>query len=272
MVMGNHTTEWAGRHVVVTGGTGGIGWRCSELFAQLGAQVWACGNDANELKRAGSSATPGISVHELDVRSEGSVKSIFEDAYWADRGLDVLVNCAGIQTFGNAEATSLGAWNLTMEVNVTGAFLASKYALPLMKRNGSGCIVNVSSIHARVTAGSRVAYVTSKSALLGLTKAMAVDHAAERIRVNAMLPGAIDTKMITDGWAELRPDRTADEMRRAVGESNPLGRIGYPQDVAGAIIFLCSDAASFITGVELCVDGGITQKLALPVTTSQDDQ
>jgi len=241
------------------------------MFAQLGAEVWACGNNKGELERARSSATPGISVQELDVRSEDSINAIFGDAYWADRGLDVLVNCAGIQTFGNAEATTLSAWNFAMDINVTGAFLASKYALPLMRRNGGGSIVNVSSIHARVTAGSRLAYVASKSALLGLTRAMAVDHAAEGIRVNVILPGAIDTKMITDGWAALRPDRTADEMRRAVGDSNPLGRIGYPQDVAGAIIFLCSDAASFITGVELCVDGGIAQKLALPVTTSRQE-
>ena len=152
-----------------------------------------------------------------------------------------------------------------MAVNVTGAFLTSHYAIPAMRRRGGGSIVLVSSVHARVTAGSRAAYVASKSALLGLNRAMSLDHAAEGIRVNVILPGTIDTPMITAAWAALRPDRTADQMRALVGAANPIGRIGTASDVAEAILFLCSPAAGFITGAEIAVDGGIGNKLALPV-------
>jgi NAD(P)-dependent dehydrogenase (short-subunit alcohol dehydrogenase family) len=134
-----------------------------------------------------------------------------------------------------------------------------------MRRRGGGAIVNVSSIHAMVTSGSRVAYVTSKSALLGLTKAMALDHAAEQIRVNVILPGAIDTPMLTQAWAQLRPDRTALQMRADAGHAIPIGRVGTPAEAAHAIVFLCSPHASFITGAELLVDGGLAHKLALPV-------
>jgi len=157
-----------------------------------------------------------------------------------------------------------------MDVNVTGAFLASKYAVSAMKRRGGGSIINISSIHARVTGGSRVAYVTSKAALLGLTKAMALDGGAHNIRVNVVLPGTIDTPMLTDAWALLRPDKTADEMRVEAGRTNPLGRIGTPDDVAETILFLCSNQARYITGAEILVDGGISQKIAVPITVPTD--
>jgi NAD(P)-dependent dehydrogenase (short-subunit alcohol dehydrogenase family) len=114
-----------------------------------------------------------------------------------------------------------------------------------------------------------VAYVTSKTALIGLTRAMSLDHAGDGIRVNAVLPGTIETPMLTEGWARLRPDRTADEMRTAINATNPLGRIGTPDDVAAAIVFLASGGADFITGAELVVDGGIANKLALPVVSSK---
>jgi NAD(P)-dependent dehydrogenase (short-subunit alcohol dehydrogenase family) len=134
-----------------------------------------------------------------------------------------------------------------------------------MRRRGGGAIVNVASIHARVTAGGRVAYVTSKAALVGLTRALSLDHAADGIRVNAILPGTIETPMLTEGWARLRPDRTIDEMRHDIGAANPLGRIGGADEVAAAIEFLASSEAAFITGAELVIDGGIGNKLALPV-------
>ena len=255
--------DFAGKVAVVTGGTRGIGWRCAQAFAARGARVLACGFDAAELEAASRAAVDGIEAHAMDVRSEASVRALFDGP--AAGGVDVLVNCAGIQRFGNALETTLEDWNAVMQVNVTGTFLASRQAIPLMRKRGGGAIVNVASIHARITAGGRVAYVASKTAVIGLTRAMSLDHAADRIRVNAVLPGTVDTPMLIEGWARLRPDRTAEEMRRDVGAANPLGRIGTPADVAAAIVFLASDEAAFITGAELMVDGGVANKLSLPV-------
>ena len=255
--------DFAGRVVVVTGGTRGIGWQCAQRFADRGARVLACGVDEAELDGVRQQLVARVDAHRMDVRSEASVEAVFESL--AATGLDVLVNCAGIQRFGDAVHTTLETWNEVLQVNVTGTFLASRHAIPLMRKRGGGAIVNVASIHARTTAGGRVAYVTSKTALIGLTRAMSLDHAADGIRVNVVLPGTVETPMLTEGWAKLRPDRTVEQMRSEVGAANPLGRIGTPDDIAAAIVFLASSEAAFITGAELVVDGGIVNKLALPV-------
>ena len=262
--MSRATDDFAGRVVVVTGGTRGIGWQCAQSFAARGARVLACGLDAAELEGARRASVAGIEAHHLDVRSEASVRALFQREAAAD-GVDVLVNCAGIQRFGDALQTTLADWDEVLRVNVTGAFLAARHAIPLMRTRGGGAIVNVSSILARLTAGGRVAYVTSKTALIGLTRALSLDHAADRIRVNVVLPGTVETPMLTDAWAQLRPDRTVEQMRSDVGAANPLGRIGTPDDVAAAIVFLASNDAAFITGAELVIDGGVVNKLALPV-------
>jgi NAD(P)-dependent dehydrogenase (short-subunit alcohol dehydrogenase family) len=256
---------WAGRVVVVTGGTRGIGARCAARLAEHGAIVHACGLEASSVE---GPRLPGMQVHALDVRDAASVDAFFAQPMLAG-GIDLLVNSAGIQRFGDAPGTALETWNDVLQVNVTGAFLCSRAAIPLLRARGGGSIVNVASIQARATAGGRVAYVASKAALLGLTRAMAVDHAGEGIRVNAVLPGAIDTPMLTEGWAALRPDRTVDQMRAEVARASPLGRVGTPDDVAAAVLFLASPEAAFITGAELVVDGGVLNKLAIPVTASR---
>lgn len=262
--MSDPRMDFTGRIVVVTGGTRGIGLQCARAFAERGGRVLACGFAAAEIEALRRTPVERIEPRHVDVRSDASVRALFDDESLA-AGVDVLVNCAGVQRFGDAVQTTLDDWNEVLQVNVTGAFLAARHAIPRMRQRGGGAIVNVSSIHARVTAGGRVAYVTSKSALMGLTRALSLDHAADGIRVNVVLPGTIDTPMLTEGWARLRPDRSVEEMRAEVGASNPLGRIGTPQDVAAAIVFLASSEAAFVTGAELVVDGGIANKLALPV-------
>jgi NAD(P)-dependent dehydrogenase (short-subunit alcohol dehydrogenase family) len=254
-----------GKLVVVTGGTRGIGWRCAELFAAAGAQVLACSHDPEEVAHAAALAPSGIHAATMDVRDESQVRALFEGERRLAAGVDILVNCAGIQRLGSVPDTDLATWNEVMAVNVTGAFLASRHAIPAMRRRGGGAIVHVASVHARVTAGGRAAYVASKTALVGLARAMSIDHGPENIRVNVVSPGTIDTAMITQAWAQLRPDKTADEMRAIIGQANPIGRMGTTDDVAAAILFLCSPAAGFITGTEMLVDGGISNKLALPV-------
>jgi NAD(P)-dependent dehydrogenase (short-subunit alcohol dehydrogenase family) len=262
-------SEFKGRVVVVTGGTRGIGRRCAELFAARGAQVLACSHDADEVSAAQQRGVAGVSAARMDVRIEDQVRAIFATHPLLQSGLDVLVNCAGIQRLGSVETTDLATWNEVLGVNLTGAYLCSRYAIPGLRRRGGGSIVNLSSVHARVTAGSRAAYVASKTGLVGLTRAMSLDHAPDHIRVNVILPGTIDTPMITEAWAQLRPDRTADEMRVIIGQANPIGRMGTPDDIAETILFLASPRAGFITGAEIAVDGGIGNRLALPVVPAR---
>ena len=169
--------------------------------------------------------------------------------------LDVLVNCAGV-IFRNrtVEQTSEGEWDTTFDVNVKGTFLTSKYALPAL-RESSGCIVNVSSYVGLVGFAGASAYAASKAAILNLTRSMALDHAKEGIRVNAVCPGSVDTEMIHDAWEQFGD---VEEAQRLWAEKHPLGRIASADEIGRAILFLASQEASFITGAALPVDGGIT--------------
>lgn len=249
--------------VVVTGGESGIGLSTVEMFAAAGAQVHACGVDPGALERLQARCTENVHVSSLDVGDEGAVQ-IFFDQIQFEGGMDTLVNCAGIQILGGAEQTSLADWDRMFRVNVTGAFLMSRAAVPHMRKRGGGSIVNISSIHARLTAGARVAYVASKTAVIGLTRAMAMDHGVDGIRVNVVLPGVIDTPMLRAAWDRLKGTRSEEELQSGIEQSTPLKRIGVPEDVAETIRFLASDQASFVTGQEFVVDGGLINRLALP--------
>jgi NAD(P)-dependent dehydrogenase (short-subunit alcohol dehydrogenase family) len=169
--------------------------------------------------------------------------------------LDILVNCAGI-IYRNrtVEQTSEAEWDATFDVNVKGNFLMCKYALPAL-RERKGCIVNVSSYVGLVGFAGASAYAASKAAILNLTRSLALDHAREGIRVNAVCPGSVETDMIHTAWQLYG---NVDEAQRLWAEKHPLGRIATPEEVARAILFLASDEASFITGAALPVDGGIT--------------
>ena len=169
--------------------------------------------------------------------------------------LDVLVNCAGV-IFRNrtVEGTSEEEWDATFDVNVKGTFLMSKYALPAL-RETKGCIVNVASYVGLVGFAGASAYAASKAAILNLTRSMALDHAKEDIRVNAVCPGSVDTDMIHAAWQQFGD---VEQARKLWAEKHPMGRIATPGEVGRAILFLASEEASFITGTSLAVDGGIT--------------
>jgi NAD(P)-dependent dehydrogenase (short-subunit alcohol dehydrogenase family) len=239
--------------VLVTGGTSGIGFATAQLFAREGARVVIVGRDPDKTTEA-ARQVPGRG-EAGDVSIAADCKRIVTGTLDLHARLDVLVNCAGV-IFRNrtVEQTSEEEWDATFDVNVKGTFLMSKYALPAL-REMKGCIVNVSSYVGLVGFAGTSAYAASKAAILNLTRSMALDHAREGIRVNAVCPGSVDTDMIHTAWRQFED---VEQAQKLWAEKHPLGRIASPEEIARAILFLASEEASFITGAALPVDGGIT--------------
>ena len=192
----------------------------------------------------GAAATPTY----LDVRDEDAVAAALADA----GRLDVLVNVAGIGSTTNTPDTSLETWERVFAVNVTGTFLCCKHAIPALASSGGGTIVNVASVAGLVGLRNRAAYCASKGAVIAFTRALAIDHAADGIRVNAVCPGTIETP-----WVRRLVD-DAGESLDALRARQLLGRLGTPEEIADAILYLASEAAAFLTGTLLTVDGGLT--------------
>ncbi|HXV37344.1 MAG TPA: SDR family oxidoreductase [Myxococcota bacterium] len=251
----------AGKVALVTGATSGIGAACARLFAQRGASVMLAGRSAERgsamvlaIERDGGAAdfTAG-DVRELDC-CESMVRATCERF----GRLDVLVNSAGIWHSATASETSDAQWRETIEVNVTGLFFVSRAALRVMLAQRSGNIVNISSDWGLVGGREAAAYCASKGAVVLLTKAMALDHAADGIRINVLCPADTDTPMMEQDY-RLR-GIPYEEGKRLSGAAIPMGRMARAIDVAEAACFLASDAASFITGVSLPIDGGETAR------------
>ena len=245
-----------GKVALVTGGAVGIGAGIAERFVEEGASVAILdingegARDCADRLRA-NGATLAL---EGDVASENSARSAVERTVAEFGALDVLVNNAGVDLSGAIHDMEVKSWDRLISVNLKGAFLFGKFAVPHMRQRG-GAIINISSVRAFVSYAGGIAYDSSKAALIGFTRTLALDLAAEKIRVNAVCPGYIDTPM-TEEWLKSVPDR--EETVRQMLAVHPLGRIGTPRDIAEAVLFLASDAASFITGTALVVDGGMS--------------
>jgi len=249
--------DFAGKTVLVTGGTSGIGAECARLFAARGAKVMLSGRDAargativEQIERAG-----GVAAFIAgDVRAVASCEAIVRATCDRFGGLDVLINSAGIWHAATTLETTDEQWHETMEVNVTGLFFVSRAALRVMVKQRSGNIIHISSDWGLFAGREAAAYCASKGAVVLLAKAMALDHAAEGIRINAICPADTDTPMMEEDY-RLRGIPYA-EGKKLSGESNPMGRMAEAREVAEAACFLASDAAGFITGVALPIDGG----------------
>lgn len=257
-----------GRAIVVTGGSTGIGLACAERLAADGAVVTIVSNDARTVEAA------LIELHALHLDVDTEVADVSEASQIGHaiertarrRGrLDGLVNSAGIQTYGTVESTPEEVWDRTLQVNVKGMYLAARAVLPELRRRGGGVIVNVGSVQGTSAQRNAVAYAASKGAILSLTRAMAVDHAHEGIRVNSVSPGSVDTPMLRFAAAQAGatgPDEV-DDVFADWGRGHPLGRIGRPADVAGAVAWLIGDDAEFVTGIDVRVDGGLLAQVPL---------
>ena len=246
--------------VIVTGAAKGIGLGCARKLAEDGATVFVVDIDFKIAKRVERNIREEggeAFAIESDVSNSNDVKEMVENVVQTTGGIDILVNSAGIQRYGSVVDTSEDLWDEVLNINLKSMFLTSKYAIPYMQQGGSGSIVNISSIQAFATQKNVVAYTVSKGGINALTRALAVDHAKDNIRVNAVCPASVDTPMLR--WAAdlFKEDQTEDGVITTWGKSHPLGRVGKIEEIAEYVSFLAGPKASFITGTCNSVDGGI---------------
>ncbi|HZV75318.1 MAG TPA: SDR family oxidoreductase [Conexibacter sp.] len=238
----------AGRRALVTGAGSGIGAAVAVRLAVEGATVIAADLDTERAAMTAAAIPERIASVQIDVRDERSVAEAIAGA----GALDVLVNVAGIGSTTTAVETPIDVWDAVMDVNARGTFLCCKHALPGMIERGAGAIVNVASIAGLVGLRRRAAYCASKGAVIALTRALAVDHVAEGVRVNCVCPGTVDSPWVRRLVAE------AGESLDALRARQPMGRLGTPREVADAVLYLAEDASAFSTGSVLTLDGGLT--------------
>ena len=256
--------EFEGKVAIITGGATGIGFGSAEALVDSGAQAVLFGPDEGALIVAvGKLGKDSASYVVGDVRRAADTERLVTTAVSRHGGFDFVVNSAAIQPYGTVETMSEEDWDRTLGVNLKGAYLVSHFAVPVLRKRGGGSIVNIASVQGIANQTNVAAYVASKGGILALTRAMALDHAKDKIRVNSICPGSIDTPMLRYAASENLAGRTEDEVVRSWGSAHPIGRIGLPEDVGNMVAFLCSDRASFCTGGEYKVDGGLLAKLGV---------
>lgn len=242
--------SYSGKNAIIFGGSSGIGLSTAHLLCRRGAKVTVA-----DLKPPTESDMPWICC---DVREQQQVEAAVQEATAGD-DLHWLVYSAGIQHYGTVLKTSADEYDLVQAVNARGAFLAAKASIPRMRQGGA--IVLVSSVQALACQEGVAAYAASKGTLEALTRAMAVDHARDNVRVNSVMPGTVDTPMVRSSASSLRGSGLVEEVLEEWGKFHPLKRVAQPEEVSQVIAFLLSDEASFLTGSSYRVDGGLLAQL-----------
>ena len=249
---------------LVTGAGSGIGREIALLYAQQGAQVVVADirEDAAAAVVAEISEKYGLAqALRLDVADEEQVRTAMQEVVKQYGRLDILVNNAGVSHVGNVLETSAQDWDRVMAVNARGVFLCSKYAVDQMLRQEptGGILVNIASVAGMIAVDRRFPYGASKGAVISMTRSIAIDFANQGIRANAICPGTVHTPFV-EGFLERNFAGNKDEMRQQLHARQPIGRMGRPEEIATAALYLASDEAALITGSTLVIDGGWTAK------------
>lgn len=237
--------------VIITGGTRGIGFALAEYFAKAGANVAICGTNEDGLKDASAklqAITNNIYSQKVNIANANDCDSFVDNVVKQFGSVDVLVNNAGITKDGLTVRMTEESWDAVLDINLKGTFLMSKAALKVMFKKRTGNVVNISSVVGEMGNPGQANYVASKAGIIGLTKTFAKEFGSRGIRVNAVAPGFVQTKMT---------DALSDEMKDKALEAVPLKRFATTEDIAKAVLFLASDDASYITGHVLSVNGGL---------------
>ena len=249
-----------GKTALVTGGTGGIGSAICERFEKEGAKVIA----ADLADNGGSGGGGGRTFRQFDVTNEAQIIETFDQLANDWGKLDILVNAAGIEIEETIENTTLEQWNRIFAINVTGMFLTSKYALPLLRKSEGASVINFGSYDGYIADPGLAAYCATKGAVHALTRAMACDHGPEGIRVNAICPGYVDTPMLQsffEGEGSGGGGGNIETLQQAVRDVHPMRTYGTPQDIANLVNWLASDEARYASGQLWVIDGGLSAQV-----------
>jgi 2-keto-3-deoxy-L-fuconate dehydrogenase len=237
--------RFSGKRALVTGAGSGIGEAVARGLHAEGADVLLADVRAEPVEAIAAELGERAAPVTLDVRDEQAVRRVTAD-------LDVLANVAGIGSTTTAPQTALDIWEDVFAVNACGTFLCCKHAIPAMAARGGGAIVNMGSVAGLVGLRNRAAYCASKGAVIALTRALAIDHVADGVRVNAVCPGTVDSP-----WVRRLVDDVGESLD-ALRARQPMGRLGAPDEIAAAVLYLASDDAAFVTGTAFVIDGGLT--------------
>lgn len=245
---------------MIFGGARGIGAAVARRFARANDRIVVGDILAEDGHALAASSGKAITFQSCNVGVPADIDAVFERALRETGRVDVVFNNVGITRYGTVDVLSLDDWEMTLRVNLTAQFLSCKRAIVEMRKTGGGVIINTASILGHASQKTTAAYAASKAGVMGLTRTVAIDHARDKIRCVSISPGTIDTPLVRIAASTFAGPK-AEELVAQWGAQHPLNRLGRPEEVAETVFFLASEGASFITGADILIDGGIRSEL-----------